>query len=200
MDTTTDRRRRILHALALALLVIASGCAPSQQGRRSSSQSRGKPPTSAPTFSSIDGSDEATAQPESDGSEDPADAYTRLLPKARAVERSLPERREILDVLRPLVEKHVHQSVVFDVYTIRSTPQFAGVVARAVRPNGDRVDYSDTEYQQMIDQGAFDEHLIALFKRVDGRWRVLEFELGATDYVGGAWLYKYRVPADVFGY
>lgn len=80
---------------------------------------------------------------------------------------------------------------------MRVSSDYAVVMGKPVRLDGGRIDYSGTKYAGMIEQQAFDEHVFALLKKVGGRWRVLEHEIGRTDYIGDEWVAKYGVASSL---
>jgi hypothetical protein len=109
-----------------------------------------------------------------------------------------PERSAILDALRAPVESELHQKVKFEVWGIHVVSPFAGVFGKPVKPDGKAVDYSGTHFAEWIKEGVFDEHVLALLKKESGRWQVIEYEIGRTDWVGDIWASKYGVPKEIF--
>ncbi len=113
-------------------------------------------------------------------------------------ERNSPERKAILDALRVPVEKQLKQPVIFKVDQLSVQKGFAFVRAYPQKPDGSALDYSGTVYQEAIDAGAFDEGVIGLLKTVNGKWRVLQYVLGATDVPWVDWDKKYKAPKGIF--
>jgi hypothetical protein len=109
-----------------------------------------------------------------------------------------PERQAVLDAVRVVVEKDLGQRVVFEVRGVKVVSSFAGLQGRPVQPDGDSIDYMRTHYASQVRFGAFDDGVLALLVKRNGRWRVLECEVGMTDYPGEAWLQEHKVPGDVF--
>ena len=72
------------------------------------------------------------------------------------------------------------------------------VIGKPVKPDGKAVDYSGTRYAEWIKEGMFDEHVLALLKKENGRWHVIEYEIGRTDWVGDVWASRYNVPKEIF--
>lgn len=115
----------------------------------------------------------------------------------RSLKSGDPERKAILDAVRVVVEKDLGQRVVFEVDGVKVVSSFAGLRGRPVQPDGDSINYSRTRYASQVKAGAFDDAVMALLVKRNGRWRVLECEVGMTDYPGDAWLQKHKVPGDV---
>jgi hypothetical protein len=180
--------RWALAVFATISLVAGAGCTPS--GVKG-------PATSAPATASP-----APSQPESETDDaswnSPDRAYVEALPVGRLVGTGDPERKAILDALRIVVERELDQPVEFEVYTLRIGADFAGFSGRPVTPSGKTIDYLQTRYAPAVEAGAFDDGVLALLQQVDGRWRTIECDIGATDYPGDYWLMQYKVPANLF--
>lgn len=103
-----------------------------------------------------------------------------------------------MDALRVPVERDVRQSVIFVVTKLNVEHGFAFVIAQPQRPNGKRVDYSHTKYAEAVKAGAFDDQAIALLKKRGSRWRVLAYNIGATDVVWEGWGKEFGAPSGIF--
>jgi hypothetical protein len=108
------------------------------------------------------------------------------------------ERKAIMDALRVPVERDVHQSVIFVVTKLNVERGFAFVITQPQRPNGKRIDYRHTKYADAQESGAFDDQAIALLKKRGSRWRVLVYNIGATDVVWEDWGKRYGAPSAIF--
>lgn len=113
-------------------------------------------------------------------------------------ERNSPERKAIVDALRVPVQKQLKQPVIFRIDQMTVQKGFAFVRAYPQKPDGSAIDYTGTVYQDAIDAGAFDEGVIGLLKNVSGRWRVIQYVLGATDVPWVDWDKKYKAPKGIF--
>ncbi len=113
-------------------------------------------------------------------------------------ERGSPERKAILDVLRVPVAKQLKQPIIFRIDHLKVQKGFAFVRAYPQKPDGSAIDYTGTVYQEAIDAGAFDEGVIALLKNANGKWRVMQYVLGATDVPWVDWDKKYKAPKAIF--
>lgn len=112
-----------------------------------------------------------------------------------------PDRKAIMNAVRPLVEKKVKQRVVFKVNVLRVSKGYAFMNAQPIQPNGKPVDYRKTIYWEDIQNGAFDDQVLVLLKKSGSKWKVLEWSLGATDWPVEEWLRKHKgAPKNVVGY
>jgi hypothetical protein len=114
-------------------------------------------------------------------------------------ERGSPERKAILDSLRVPVEKQLKQPVIFKVDHLLVQKGFAFLRGMPQKPDGSEIDYTGTVYQEAIDEGAFDGGVFALLRNVNGKWRVVQYVIGATDVPYVDWDKKYRAPRAIFG-
>ncbi len=113
-------------------------------------------------------------------------------------ERGAAERKAILDALRVPIEKQLKQPVIFKIDHLKVQSGWAFVLAQPQRPDGGSLDYSGTIYQEAVDAGAFDDGVIGLLRKTNGRWRVVQFVIGATDVPYVDWDKKYRAPRAIF--
>lgn len=107
------------------------------------------------------------------------------------------ERTAILDAIRVPVEKAVKVKVKFSVKVLRVSGNWAFFMGRPLQKNGRPIDYSKTQYREAIAEGAFDDGAMALLKREKGRWRILDWGLGMTDYPAGDWVEKRKAPKAI---
>ena len=111
-----------------------------------------------------------------------------------------PERKAILDAVRPAVEQKLKGEVVFVVNEIRVYKNWAFVMADPQRKDGKRFDsvrLFGKETSQMMDGLG----VTALLQRKGSQWVLFEHGLGATDL----WYSSYcddnvrKVPKEVLG-
>jgi hypothetical protein len=148
-------------------------------------------------------STESTASDEATGDASVVDGgiqreYLSRQTKGQAIAVGDSRRKAVLDALRVVVQHDLGQRVSFEVSTLRSAGQWAAFSGRPVRPDGGAIDYSHTQYASWIKDGMFDEGVLALLRNEGGRWRVIEYSCGTTDYPGDAWLWEHKVKADLF--
>ena len=193
----TVRIVRAWLGFAVALAVLASSaCVPAP---RAGGGSVATPATVAPSAPASASSVPSVAV-EADASDapNPDRAYVAALPIGRAVPVGDSQWSAILDAVRVVVERDLGQHVRFEVDTLRLDATFAAVSARPVTRNGSRIDYLHTHYAQLFREGTFDDGVLALLRKVDGHWRVIEWALGNTDYPGDYWLHRHHVQVNLF--
>ena len=162
-----DGRPRVLRAVgatALVLWTLATAC--------------GRSPSSGPE-----------TPPAGGGIASPADSAPAPSPGASPVTGTEP-----LETLRAEVAEALGQPVTLEVDELRSDGDWIFVVGVPRTPAGEPVDYTDTAYADAIAAGEFDDWLCALLERVDGGWRVVALEIGATDVPFVDWPARYGAP------
>ena len=108
------------------------------------------------------------------------------------------ERRAITDALRAPVEKQLKQKVVFKIEHLKVQSDWAFLRGVPQQPGGAALDYKGTPYQTAVEEGAFDDGIVALLRKRKGRWQVVQFVVGATDVPYVDWDKKYRAPSAIF--
>ena len=109
-----------------------------------------------------------------------------------------PERRAIADALRAPVERELKQKVVFKIDRLKVKDGWAFLRGVPQRPDGGRVDYGSTPYSEAIEQGAFDDAIVALLRKKAGKWQVVKYVIGATDVPYVTWDKDYKAPSAIF--
>ena len=113
-------------------------------------------------------------------------------------ERGSPERKAIVDALRVPVKKQLRQKVIFRIDHLKVEKGWAFLLGAPQRPDGSSIDYTGTVYQEAVDEGAFDDSIVALLRNTNGKWRVVQYVIGATDVPYVDWDTKYRAPRGIF--
>jgi len=113
-------------------------------------------------------------------------------------ERGSEERKAIMDALRPPVEKKLRQQVIFKVDHLKVQNGWAFLIGKPQRPDGTTIDYSGTIYRDAVSAGAFDDGIVALLHDVGGKWKMVQYVIGATDVPYVDWDKKYRAPKAIF--
>lgn len=108
------------------------------------------------------------------------------------------ERKGIVDALRGPVEKQVKQPVVFKISHLKVQNGWAFLLGVPQRPNGSALDYTGSVYQDAVDAGAFDDGIVALLRKVNAKWKVVQYAIGATDVPYVDWAKKYGAPKGIF--
>jgi hypothetical protein len=117
-------------------------------------------------------------------------AYT---PKPNSIER-----KQILDALRSPVESELKRAVVFKVDHLKLQSGWAFMRGVPQRPDGKRMDYAGTPYEEAIKEGAFDDWICALLSKEKNKWRVVKYVIGATDVAYEGWDKEFNAPPDIF--
>ena len=108
------------------------------------------------------------------------------------------ERKAIAEALRPPVERELKQKVVFKVDRLKVQGGWAFLRGVPQTPAGGRLDYKATSYRQQVEEGVFDDGIVALLRKQGGRWRVVKYVVGATDVPYVTWDKDYKAPAAIF--
>ncbi|HEY5711826.1 MAG TPA: hypothetical protein VIT38_08020 [Allosphingosinicella sp.] len=97
-----------------------------------------------------------------------------------------PQRRAILDALRPAVARALGNPIEFVVTTARVHDGWALVVAEPQRPGGGRIDIRRAYPRDWENMDGLTVTAILRFR--GGRWTLVDHAIGATDvwYCGGA--------------
>jgi hypothetical protein len=113
-------------------------------------------------------------------------------------EKGSAERKAISDALRVPVEKKLKQSVVFKIDHLKVKDGWAFMLGTPRKTDGGQIDYSQTIYAEAKREGMFDDNIMALLHKVKGRWRVVQYVIGATDVAYIGWDKKYGAPSAIF--
>jgi hypothetical protein len=184
-------RRAAASLLALALAASLGGCVTINVPGGGGKSGGGSTPATS-------GSEIASAPSEVTAAPDTGPVVTPPADALHSPAQGGAERKAILDSLRPPIEADVGQSVVFKVNRIRVQDGWAFVNAQPLRPSGATVDYSKTRYRAQIEAGAFDDAVSALLHHQNGAWKVVVFDIGATDVVWDPWPAQYGAPKGIF--
>jgi hypothetical protein len=109
-----------------------------------------------------------------------------------------PERRALLDAVRPSVEAKIGPPVVFVVHVIHVWGDWAYVQAVPQRPGGVPIDWSRTKFKDDFAKDFMTDIVMCLLRRNGAHWTVAEFVLGPTDVFWENWVGKYRLPRTLF--
>jgi hypothetical protein len=113
-----------------------------------------------------------------------------------------PERKALMDGLRPKIQRDLGMKVIFKVYELNVANGFAFVQAEALTPSGNPVDYRKTKYKKLFQDGDFDTggNIYALLRYRSGSWDVRTFVIGPTDVAYATWWRDYGAPKSIFPY
>ena len=111
-----------------------------------------------------------------------------------------PVRKTLFNVMRPTFEKELKQKVVFQVATIRLYNNWAFLSGKPLQANQKPIDYRKTSHQEDIKQGAFDDGYCALLHKINGQWKLVTYNIGATDVTYADWWKRFHAPKAVMPY
>lgn len=111
-----------------------------------------------------------------------------------------PLRKEVLNALRPSIEKDLGQKVIFKVDILRVYGDWAFVNVHPLQPNSKPIDFKKTKYREQLEAGMFDgSSTYALLKKTGKKWAVKDFVIGPTDVYWIAWMdAPYSAPKTLF--
>ena len=118
--------------------------------------------------------------------------------KAASPKAGDPIRKMLFQTMRPAFEKDLKQKVIFQVGQLKVQRGWAFLVGRPRQPNGKPVNYKRTAYQEAIANGAFDDGYSALLHKINGKWKLVTYNIGATDVVWEPWAKQYHAPPAIF--
>ena len=110
-----------------------------------------------------------------------------------------PQRRAVLDALRPEIARDLGQPVQFVVRALRVQGDwaFAHVVPQTTA--GDAIDLTRTRHAERLRAGMLDgPDVYALLQRTGSAWRVRDFVVGPTDVAYLAWPDAHGAPPALF--
>lgn len=114
------------------------------------------------------------------------------------VDRSSPERKAILDVVRVPVERTLGINVVFVVKRLAVFGDWAFADLAPRTEAGGRIDYRRTRYARDYIPDLDSDTVHALLRRAGPSWMLVEEAFLPTDVVWEEWERKYRLPRRLF--
>jgi hypothetical protein len=113
-------------------------------------------------------------------------------------ERGNPLRAEILNALRPTVEKETDGPVIFVVHALNVMDGWANAEVTPQRPGGALVDWRKTKFRHAFQADMFSGLVLALLQKRGGARTVVDYVVGPTDVYWENWLSKFKLPRDLF--
>lgn len=121
------------------------------------------------------------------------------LSEVHGLDLTTSEAKMILDALRVPVQKALGQPVSVDAGFVNEWGTYATVQGIALGLDGREIDYGRiARYSEAVKFGAFDPQLCALLRNDGGQWRVLKWEVGATDAAFVPWSEQFGLPEDIW--
>jgi hypothetical protein len=108
-----------------------------------------------------------------------------------------PERTAVLVALLPAIEAKLGQPAALKPGRVTIDNGWAFVDGQTVQPDGNAIDYSKTPYKEAVAAGAFDDGFSALLRLEGGTWKVLTFNIGATDVPWVEWPKEFGAPKTI---
>jgi hypothetical protein len=114
------------------------------------------------------------------------------------IERGMPDRTAILDVVRVSVQRRLGIKVVFVVTRLARYGEwvYAGLCPRTAA--GARIDYRRTLYAKNFDPEQDSDNVLVLLRRNGASWAIIEEAFLPTDVVWEDWKMKYKLPRALF--
>lgn len=104
------------------------------------------------------------------------------------------ERKAVLDAARQPVERDLGQAVMFEVRTLRVTPDWAFLNGIPLRSDGKPIDYDKSIYAQDAQDESFSGEVAVLLAQDKSGWRVVTYSIGFGDVVWDAWDEEFGAP------
>ncbi len=114
------------------------------------------------------------------------------------IERSSPERKAILDVVRASVERKLGIKVIFEVRRLAVYRNWAFVELRPRTEAGTRIDYKKTLYAKNYHRDMDSDLVDVLLRRDGASWSIAEEAFLPTDVITEDWEKKYELPSELF--
>ena len=125
-------------------------------------------------------------------------AASAAMAEPREVPRGDPERRALLDTVRPAVEVDVQGAVEFTVDRLAIEDGWAVFFGAMQHPGGLPIDCAATRYARDCDfMDGFS--VFALLKDEGRRWRLVDLGVGPTDAFFTGWPEAYGAPCSLIG-
>jgi hypothetical protein len=112
--------------------------------------------------------------------------------------RGSAERQAIMDAIRTPVSKALGQPVIFVVSNLNVCGRWAFFAGEPQQPNGRPVDWTIGTYADAVAHDMCGEFVHALLVKKDGRWRVREHVICATDVPWVTWSDDFGTPKALF--
>lgn len=91
------------------------------------------------------------------------------------------ERKAIMDALRAPTQKDIGQKVIFKVGYLKVDNGWALAMAEPIQPNSQPINWKKTKYKDAVENDTFGFTVIAILKQSGSGWKVMGYDLGATD-------------------
>lgn len=114
---------------------------------------------------------------------------------AMDVARGDPDRRLLMDAIRPTLMRATDGPVHFGVLVLRRFGEFAFGVLQPRRPERQPIDWAETLYRDRLQEPHFNNgRTFVLWRRLAEGWKVEEYAVGPADAVWTVWQRRYSLP------
>lgn len=96
------------------------------------------------------------------------------------------------------VGKKLGMAVDLELGNYQTSGYFAFVDARPKTTDGKAIDYTKTVYKDDFASGKFADRAFGLLQYMDGKWRVLAYNIGTNTVPVDAWVKAYKAPKGLF--
>ena len=115
------------------------------------------------------------------------------------VGRGDPDRRALMDAIRPIFERDTFGPVEFAVRELRRFGDYAYGVIQPQRPGGRPIRWQDTNFRGQLDpQQWYGGRTYVLWHRQPAGWKVEEYAVNPTDVVWIEWQRRRNLPEALF--
>jgi hypothetical protein len=114
------------------------------------------------------------------------------------IERSSPERKAILDLVRTSVERRLGINVIFVVQRLAVFGDWAYAGLHPRSAAGQRIDYRRTRYARNYHPDLDSDLVAVLLRRSGASWSIVQEAFLPTDVVWEEWMKDYRLPRRLF--
>lgn len=125
-------------------------------------------------------------------------ALSSQLEAAETPKPGSPERKAICRALRLQVEKEIGIPVIFRISHLKVQDDWAFFMGRPRTKNDKPIDYSKTPLAE--DAEFADESLVAVLRKNDGRWTVIQHAIFTTDVWWHGLHKQLGAPVEIFDY
>jgi hypothetical protein len=109
-----------------------------------------------------------------------------------------PLRKELMNAVRPRVERTLRTKVIFNVHQSNRVGDWAFMTAEPKNPDGSAIRYQRTPVAKQWKDGVFGGIVCALYRKRGSRWEIRRYDFGASDVVWLEWGKQTGAPKSVF--
>jgi hypothetical protein len=109
-----------------------------------------------------------------------------------------PVRKELMNAVRPRVERTLRTKVIFSVHEANRVGDWAFMTAEPKNPDGSAIRYERTPVAKQWKDGVFGGIVCALYRKRGSRWEVRRYDFGASDVTWLEWGKQTGAPKSVF--